>query len=114
MLTLVDTSVWIDHLHKKNSELIALLEQNLVLTHSSVIGELACGTLKRRTEVLAYLKLLPEAKEATPQEVMEMIESKHLYGKGLNWIDAQLLASVFLSKAQLWTKDIQLDRLAAC
>ena len=110
MQVLVDTSIWIDHFRKKNPELVALLEQNLALTHSAVIGELACGNLKRRTEILAYLELLPEAQEAISHEVLQMIELRHLYGKGLNWVDAQLLASAYLSNVRLWTNDRQLGR----
>lgn len=105
---LVDTSVWIDHFRKKDSQLVYLLEQNLILTHSAIIGELACGELKKRLEILSYLKLLPFAKEASAEEVLAMIEIRKLYGKGLSWIDVQLLASASLSGAKLWTKDQQL------
>ncbi|MBI2027283.1 MAG: VapC toxin family PIN domain ribonuclease, partial [Deltaproteobacteria bacterium] len=87
MLVLVDTSVWIDHLRQKNTELIALLEQNLILVHSAIIGELACGNLKRRNEFIQYLQFLPTSQEASSEEVLEMIENRHLYGKGINWVD---------------------------
>jgi len=110
MYILVDTSVWIDHFKQNNSRLISLLEQNLVLTHTAVIGELACGHLKQRFEILEYLKFLRASKEASPEEVLEMIEGHRLYGKGLNWVDVNLLASSALSNANLWTKDKQLAR----
>jgi len=113
MLVLVDTSVWIDHLKHKNPRLISLLEQNLVLSHSAVIGELACGYLKRRFEILEYLKFLHSSNEASFEEVLVMIERRRLYGKGLNWVDVNLLASAALSNAKLWTKDKQLARFAS-
>ena len=105
MRVLVDTSVWIDHFKRKNSKLAAFLEQNLVVTHSAVLGELACGNIKRRRKILEYLKFLPAAKEASSEEILEMIEYRHLYGKGLNWVDVNLIASSALSNIQLWTKD---------
>ena len=108
MAVLVDTSIWIDHFRKQNLKLISLLEQNLVLIHTAIIGEIACGHMKRRTEVLEYLKYLPRCQEAMSQEVLEMIEHRSLYGKGLNWIDVNLLASAILSGGELWTKDRKL------
>ena len=105
MHVLVDTSVWIDHFRKKNATLVSLLEQNLVLMHSAVLGELACGNLKKRTEILEYLNLLPFSKEVSTEEALEMVERRHLYGKGLSWIDINLLASSIVSNAHLWTND---------
>ena|SRR3989338_5008205 len=113
MFVLVDTSVWIDHLQRLNHDLISLLEQNLVLTHPAIIGELACGNLKKRMEVLDYLKFLPPCQEASHEEVFEMVERRNLFGKGLNWIDVHLLASAILSNAHLWTKDKNLKRFSS-
>ena len=113
MHVLVDTSVWIDHFRHKNTQLITLLEQNLVLIHTAIIGELACGDLKRRLEIIEYLNFLPTCQEASYEEVFEMIESRHLYGKWLNWIDVNLLASSALSNAQLWTYDKALAEITS-
>ena len=113
MKVLVDTSIWIDHINAANSELIDLLERRLVLIHSTVIGELACGNFKNRQQRMGDFKLLARASEATDDEVLEMIEFRKLYGKGLSWVDAQLLASAALSAAALWTADKNLRKLAA-
>lgn len=96
-MILVDTSVWVDHLRTHSSQLAVLLEEGLVYTHPAVIGELACGHLKNRKEVITMLRNLPTFPVATDEEVMAFIERHKLYGKGIGWVDAQLLASVALS-----------------
>ncbi len=104
-MILVDTSVWIDHLRKGNSTLKHLLNDGEVLTHPFVIGELACGDLKNRTEILRLLNELPKAVVAENNEVFQFIESNHLYGLGIGWIDVHLLASAILSKVTMMTLD---------
>ncbi len=111
-MTLVDTSVWIDHLRSGEPALVKLLERRWVLGHPAVIGELACGNLKRRTDILADLATLPSGVEATNAEVMELIERHKLSGVGIGWIDAHLIASALLSKCRLWTRDKRLERAA--
>ena len=108
MRWLVDTSVWIDHLRSGNARLIELLREDSVLIHPAVIGELACGTLRKRAETLANLRLLPRAPEASLDEVLHFIDEHHLHGRGIGWVDAQLLASAALSDASLWTLDARL------
>src|ERR1700679_2632375 len=56
---LVDTSVWIAHFRLSDPRLQALLSDGELLMHPAVIGELACGNLKCREEVLADLQQLP-------------------------------------------------------
>ena len=107
---LVDTSVWIDHLRRGNAKLARHLERGEIWCHPFVIGELACGNLKRRTEVLSFLRALPQVLLARNEEVLGLIDSKRLMGRGLGWIDVHLLASALLSRTSLWTLD---KRLAA-
>ena len=111
-MILVDTSVWIDHLRKGNARLKSLLHENEVLIHPFVIGEIACGSLKKRTEILDLLDALPEARLAYHHEVLNLIGSKHIYGHGIGWVDAHLLASAFLSRSKLWTLDRRLSEVA--
>jgi predicted nucleic acid-binding protein len=73
-MILVDTSVWIDHLHRSIPLLVEALEREEVLTHPFVIGELACGTLAKRREVLVLLAALPAAAVATDEEALGLIE----------------------------------------
>ena len=107
-MILVDTSVWIDHLHKSVPALVAALGRDEVLTHPFVIGELACGELRNRKEVLDLLSKLPRAVVASDDETLQLIEARRLMGKGLGYIDVHLLASAILSNARLWTADKRL------
>ncbi|MFQ5463241.1 MAG: type II toxin-antitoxin system VapC family toxin [Phycisphaerae bacterium] len=111
-MMLVDTSVWVHHFRYGSSELVALLEVGVVASHPFVIGELACGTMKNRSEVLALLARLPGVEVATHAEVLSMIERQELMGRGIGWVDMHLLASSMLSRVVLLTKDRRLREVA--
>jgi predicted nucleic acid-binding protein len=111
-MILVDTSVWVDHFRNGNERLTRLLLDQKVLTHPMIIGELACGTLRNRTEILQLLGNLPQAVQASHTEVLHMIDERKLMGKGIGYVDAHLLASVLLTPgSQLWTLDRKLQLL---
>jgi predicted nucleic acid-binding protein len=112
-VTLVDTSVWVVHFRRRNAELADLLDRGDVLGHLWIVGELACGHLRRRREILALLAALPQARSVEDEEVLHFIETRRLFGKGIGWVDAHLLASVALTGATLWTLDRALARAAA-
>jgi predicted nucleic acid-binding protein len=110
---LVDTSVWIDHLRSGEPLLVAALEGGRVMMHPFVLGELACGNLANRSEVLELLGGLPAAPTATDPEALEFIERRTLMGQGIGYIDVHLLASIALSgDARLWTRDRRLAAVA--
>jgi len=110
---LVDTSVWIDHRRIGQPTLVRLLEDRLVLGHPWVVGELALGRLAQRHEVIGLLEGLPQATVATNEEVMTLINRHELYGAGIGYVDAQLLAATQLTAdAALWTADRRLDDAA--
>ena len=111
-MILVDTSVWVDHLRYGNPTLISLLEGERVLTHPFVIGELACGRIRNRREILRLLETLPEATIARHGDVMTFVDGHRLSGRGIGWIDAHLLASAILSHAGVLTLDQRLARVA--
>ena len=91
----------------------SLLEAGLVLSHPFVIGELACGQLKSRAEILGLLAALPQALVAQEQEVLFFIERHSLMGRGIGYIDAHVLTATALTEgARLWTRDKRLDSLA--
>ena len=113
MRVLVDTSVWIDHLHRPNEGLKELLGRGEVWTHAVVIGELAAGRLARRTEMLAHLLRIPRADEIDLEEGLHLIESHRLDGRGLSWADVQLLAAASIDHLQLWSQDRALAKVAA-
>jgi predicted nucleic acid-binding protein len=111
---LVDTSVWINHFRVGDPNLAALLQDGYVLAHPSVIGELALGQLSQRTEILGLLHNLPHANVASDAEVLNLIESRHLCGLGIGYVDTQLLAATMLTAgAGLWTRDKRLAAVAA-
>jgi hypothetical protein len=108
-MILVDTSVWIDHLRQGDAALAGLLNSGQVLTHRFVIGELALGNLQHRDSVLDALKNLPQASVAADEEVMFFIEQQALFGTGIGYVDAHLLAAARLTPgAALWTRDKRL------
>lgn len=111
-MILVDTSVWIEHLRAGSDRLRTLLLDEQVLCHPLIIGELACGTLYNREEILSMLKALPEAHRVEYEEVLSFLEARRLYGRGLGWVDAHLLASTLLTGCGLWTLDKPLRRAA--
>jgi predicted nucleic acid-binding protein len=102
---IVDTSVWVDHLRKTEEELESLLNEGLVLSHPFVIGELACGNLKNRDEILSLLEALPRAAVASHEEALHLVGEKKLHDRGLGWVDVHLLAASLLSQSPLWTRD---------
>ena len=87
---LADSSVWIDHLHKTDEEFGHALGARQIHVHQAVIGELACGTLARRADVLTRLMLLPELPDATFGELLALIDRRKLWGRGLSWVDVHL------------------------
>lgn len=110
-MILVDTSIWIAHLRAAHPVLVQLLTGGLVLGHPWVVGEIALGHLSGRREVIGLLASLPQATVATADEVLSLVERRQLYGLGIGYVDAQLLATTLLTRdAELWTAD---RRLAA-
>jgi predicted nucleic acid-binding protein len=111
-MVLVDTSIWIEHFRKGNTRLKDLLEKGEVVSHEFIIGELACGNLKNRGEILSLLSMLPKTIIAGHKEVLQFIETHQLMGSGLGLIDVHLLASTLLSDMKLWTLDHSLENIA--
>ena len=108
-MVLVDTSVWVSHLRQGDARLKALLIDGQVVCHPFIIGELACGNLMNRHEILSLLRSLPAAILAQHNEVMQFIEDHRLMGKGLGYVDVHLMASALLTGVPIWTLDKGLD-----
>lgn len=111
-MVLADTSVWIDHFRHRDEELARLLEAGLLVMHPFIIGELACGSLAHRGEVLYMLAQLPAVTQATHNEALTLLDQRKIMGTGLGWIDVNLLASSLISGCQLWTRDTRLHTAA--
>jgi predicted nucleic acid-binding protein len=111
-MILVDTSVWVEHLRSGDVGLDALLIDGQVVSHPFIIGELACGNLKNRTEILSLLQDLPTASCADDDEVIQFIDDNGIMGKGLGYIDIHLMMSALLTGIPLWTIDKRLHEVA--
>ena len=111
-MILVDTSIWVGHLRHGNDVLATLLEDTQVLCHPFIVGELACGNLRRRAEILGMMRNLAHAPVADHDEVLTFVERHRLMGLGIGWIDAHLLASTLMAGATLWTLDQPVARAA--
>lgn len=112
-MILVDTSIWIDHLAHGDEQLQTLLNDDMVLTHPYVIGEIAMGSLQKRTETIQTLDALRGVAVASPAEVMALMNFEHLFGSGIGYVDLHLLAATRLEPSTLlWTRDKRLERVA--
>ena len=108
-MILVDTSVWIRHLRSGDSHLASLLADNRVMIHPMVIGELACGHLRDREQLLGDLRSLPTAPVPANGHVLLFLEVYQLMGRGIGYIDINLLAAAALAgPVRLWTSDRRL------
>ncbi len=112
MKVLVDTSVWIDHFHRADPQLQALLLGGQAWTHTVVIGELAAGRLRQRNEILLHLQKLPRGDEIDLGEGLHLVAEHELWGRGLSWSDIQLLAAASIDRLTVWTRDRALARAA--
>lgn len=112
-MVIVDTSVWVLHLREGNSGLERLLNDGDVVCHPFIMGELACGNLNKRDEILSLLQALPIATEGNHEEIMQLIENYRLMGRGLGYINMHLLASALLTGVPIWTLDKKLSEVSA-
>ncbi len=108
-MVLVDTSIWINHFRSGDSHLEKLLLNCEVSCHPYIIGELACGNLKNRQEILSLLQELPQAPVIDSAEFLYFVEQHELHGRGIGFVDIHLLASAILGHMLLWTGDKRLQ-----
>lgn len=111
-MVLVDTSVWMAHFREGSQRLKELLADGDVLCHPFVVGELACGSLRNREEILILLQALPQAETASFPEILAFIEAHGLSGKGIGLVDVHLLAAASLGGVPLWSEDKRLKSAA--
>jgi predicted nucleic acid-binding protein len=111
-LILADSSIWIDHFRWPNPQLMLLLNEDRILCHPAVIGEVACGNLVDRVGKLTLMRNLDRAPVASHLEVLEFLDLHGLMGRGIGYIDVQLLASAAMQPVLLWTRDRRLKQAA--
>lgn len=111
-MILADTSVWVDHLRSGNDQLSDYLNAGHIVCHPYITGELACGNIKNRDEILSMLNSLPAIQIAEHDEVMYLISRHNLHVRSIGWIDANLLTSALMAKCKIWTSDKPLKKIA--
>jgi predicted nucleic acid-binding protein len=112
-LILADTSIWVDHLHRGDARMADLLDDEQILMHPLVLGEIALGNLRNRAEIMDRLGQMPSAARADDEEVVTLIERHKLFGTGIGLVDAHLLASTLVTReTRLWTRDRRLREVA--
>ncbi len=105
-MILVDTSIWVEHLRAGNKTLARLLDDQQALIHPFIIGEIALGYIRQRELVLNALLEITQAAVASHEEALHFINEKKLFGTGIGYVDAHLLASARLVPGTtLWTHD---------
>jgi predicted nucleic acid-binding protein len=110
---LADTSIWVDHLARRDETMALLLDAEAVLMHPFIMGEIALGNLPRRVEILSDLNKLPKAVTADTTEVLYFIERNDIFGAGIGYVDAHLLiATTLTADVRLWTRDKKLRTVA--
>lgn len=92
-MILVDTSVWIAHLHRLETTLRTLLLDDRAATHDGVIQVLALGSLAARDEVPAALGRLTRLPSLRREEFVDFVDRERLWGGGLSAIDVHLLGA---------------------
>jgi predicted nucleic acid-binding protein len=63
--------------------------------------------------LLGLLRALPTTPVARVDEALAFIERRALVGRGIGWVDVQLLASALLAGTRIWTLDRRLAAVAA-
>ena len=111
-MILVDTSVWVNHFRRSDEELARTLLEEEIAVHPFIIGEIAAGNLKHRTEALDYFSLLPRLAIAKENEVHHLLDSRRLWGSGLGWVDLHILAAAKLSGCRIYTADRAMNAIA--
>ena len=112
-MILVDSSIWVDHLRAGDEELMSLLRREEVLTHPFIIGEVALGNLRQRETDLGLMQDLPSIEAAADQEVLQLINGQRLFGLGIGYVDAHLLAALrLIAGSLLWTRNRRMAEAA--
>ena len=113
MNVLVDSSVWVGHFKHRNEHLVALLEVDAVVCHPYIVAEVACGTPPGRRAIISLLAELEAVPMATQDELLALLETRRLFGRGCGFVDLSLLAAVLINEMTvIWTLDKRFEQIA--
>lgn len=105
-MIVIDSSIWIDHIHVGEPHLGELLLRDHALMHPHVLGEIALGSIRERDVVLARFMILPVPNVAQEGHLLHLIERENLWATGIGYTDAHILAAALLTPGgKLWTRD---------
>ena len=112
---LADTNIWCKYFRYGNPVLTQLIEHDFLAIHPLVIGELAVGNLKEREQTIHDLQAFLMIQPASDEETHFLLSKHALWGRGIQWNDLLILASVIASPGTLlWTNDKRLAEIARC
>ena len=115
-MVLVDTSIWTKFLKNQppiSNTLDFLLDCNQIAGHDMVYGELLMGNnLNQRQELLSAFSLMHRSEIVPHGEVVQFVRDRKLQGRGISWVDVNLLASAVVDHFHLWTEDASLLAIA--
>ena len=113
MIILADTNIWCNYFRHGEPTLSKLIEYDFLAIHPLVIGELSVGNLPSRQQTIKDLHAFHPVRPTSFKETHHLIEENKLWGKGLQWNDLSILASVLTSDdVLLWTADKRLAEVA--
>jgi predicted nucleic acid-binding protein len=114
-LILPDTSVWIEHLRGTTDELKTILEDEVcsVATHPMILAELVLGGLRKESAAWANLTRQIVLKVVSHDDLLLFLQANHIAGKGIGYVDCNLIASCLISNARIITFDKKLAAVAA-
>lgn len=115
-MILVDTSVWVRFLSNRApfaGTLDRLLDDEAVVGHEFVMGELLVGDRGGRRSLLTSYGLIPQLTRLPHVEVVEFVRARRLLGLGIGWIDVHLLAAAVANRTELYTADNRLFAVAS-
>lgn len=113
-MILLDTTIWVDHLRNSDPTVVSMLQAQAIVMHSAVLGEILLGNFRDRRAVFSALKEVPRIQGATDDDVIRLLDLHQLFGSGVGFVDAHLVAACLLTgKTYLWTRDRRLEAVAS-
>ena len=111
-MILIDTSVWIRFFKGSEEAKFAAekIRETTALLHPLVFGELLLGGVSGKNESL--LQALPSIPLPPPERIYRFVKDNALQGKGIGWVDAAILCSVWEEGSSLATFDQSLRSCA--
>jgi len=116
-MVLVDTSVWIRFLAGREpyaSGLDDLLGRDDVAGHEMIYGELLLGDIGgSRKHLLDAYTQMHHAVAVPHEELVEFVRARRLNGRGVGWVDINILASAVVGGFHVWTTDSYFSAIAS-